>query len=300
MARIFGLSAWIIGGSVILSTSLASAPSLASDVSSAQPLDSKADASVTLTKHYPKVGDVETTKKVGVTKLKGDVTNGKEKKTVEIERTEGKEKIEECLKVVDKECVKVKVTYKTLTQREIVAGKTNERALASQGKTYVVERNGNKPTITLEDGSKPSDAEIEQVKKDYDEEPSTKKLLDALPSSVKVGDSLDNFAKALAAHDLTSSSDDRPSKVDYTIKVKGFGEVDGKKTIILDVKGTMEGDSPKSGHLKASVAGSIELFADGAAPARGDFSGPISATLPNGAGQLDGTLAQKAASTYKW
>ncbi|MFO0547887.1 MAG: hypothetical protein U0271_05840 [Polyangiaceae bacterium] len=292
--------AWVMGSAFMASACAAnntasesSKPAKAEPASSAATTDAD---SVALKKHYPQVGDVERSRKVIVTKLHGAP---KDKKPVDLERGIARERADECLKIVDRECVTLKVTYRVLTKRDLVKGKATDQALASQGKTYFVDRSGAKPGVTLEDGSSPSEAEISQVRKDFSKAPSTAKLLDALPDSLKVGDSLDAFAKAYAAHDL-GAGDDHWASVDYSVKVKAFGEVDGKKTVILEVVGELDSGALDWGQMKMKGTGMLEVFVDSGAPARGSFSGPVTLALPNGEGQLDGTLEHNEVSSYSF
>jgi hypothetical protein len=259
------------------------------------PLQSPAkETSATFKKARPLVGDKEKKRKDTETTLKGDVSAGPKKVTLDRTSVSVVSKTVECREVKDQECVKLRVFYEKDEEREVTNGNATTKTNPNQGKTYIVVP-GKKPVITREDGSTPSREELAEVEGAYDKAPRNAAFLAALPDTVKVGDSLDALARVMKEE--IEDDDDKPT-AKAKVVVQSIGELDGKKIVTLAVTIALEGDSPSAGHMKLDMSGTVDLLVDGARVVRSSFSGPLSVDLPGGIGSLRGAMKEKASSSF--
>ncbi|MFO0554821.1 MAG: hypothetical protein U0271_40970 [Polyangiaceae bacterium] len=255
--------------------------------------------SATFTKHYPAVGDKETSKKVSNVIFKGSISP-KKGKTVDIDNVEDSvtEKTEECLEVKDKGCVKLKVTYK-LDEKTTKEGSKDPKTKTepNSGKTYIVVR-GKDPKITTEDGKDVPRDVADSLQKAYSKPDESARMLNALPEKVKVGDELGDLAKAFA--DIATESENivGTPKTTCKITVKEIKQVDGKTVVVLSVDLTAEAEDKRMGMMTIGMKGTMDVAADGGMALASDVTGPISITFKDADGKLSGTMSEKEKSSY--
>lgn len=261
------------------------------------PLDS-----VSFVKRGAAVGDIETSERVRLTKMKGTVkdANGKQVQ-VESEEHETTSKTEECLKVDGKDCGKLRVTYTTNRSSSTLNGQQREKVSPTSTKSYVVEKSGAEVTVTMADGSAPPPSERDVVAKDYQTFGKSTRQRERLPDKpVKVGDSLEDVAKVIAEE---SGGGDMGMKVKQSkVVVKSLRVEGGRRIATLEMTLVGEGEDPKkkAGKAKVTIKGTIDLLVDGGHAVSSELGGPIEITLPEGKGKIAGQISDKSSSTYRW
>lgn len=245
----------------------------------------------TFTKHYPAVGDRDTSKRVVDIALKGSLL-AKKGKPHDVDYVESTvtEKTEECLQVEGRACIKVKVSYKLdekTTREGAKKGETKREPYS--GKSYVVVR-GKTAEITTVDGKAVPRDEAAALKKVYAKPDQNARMLDALPDKVKVGDDLVEFAKVFG--DSATESDDVAGTPKTTCKVtvKEIKQVDGKTIVVLFVDLSSEADYMGTGLMTIGMKGTLDVAAESGMLLAADTSGPVSITFKDGGGKLTGTM----------
>lgn len=284
----------------------AGAGSAAAGAGSAKPKDApKDDGSVTITKHFPVVGDKSTASKSQKMNMKIAMTSPKGDFSSDGVEEELEEKTEECLAVEAKKCSKLKVTYTKAEKRNALDGKPADTKTAPfHGKTYVIELKDGTVTVAHEDGSAPPAEELEAVKKNYRHFAQENELLEALPASVKVGDSLDGVAKALGSR-IMDDGDGTLSKRDVKVTVASIKEENGKKVLVLDLSVALEGKDPNGGVIVSSVKGTVELRADAGVATKVEIKGPLEITYDGTgpdkvAGKGNGVMTSTTTTTHSF
>jgi hypothetical protein len=167
-----------------------------------------------------------------------------------------------------------------------VDGKSRGETSPVSGKTYIVERKGDKVVVTKADGKAVSPEEERQLIKNYRRLGKPDEITKALKSKPrKVGERLDDVAKAMADQ-FSERSDPREKATIQETKLV-FSEVkkiDGVEHAVLDLTIKMTAEPASDGKLTMDFKGKVLVRIEEASYGEITMAGPIKIT-----GQADGT-----------
>jgi hypothetical protein len=201
-------------------------------------------------------------------------------KSMTIDSSETEERKTEVLAVADGVATKVRVRYLKHQKESKVDGKSSSATSPVGGKTYIVERKGDKVVVTNADGKSVSPEEEKQLIKNYRRLGKPDEITKTLKSKPrKVGEKLDDVAKAMS--DQFRERSDASEKVTIEETKLVFSEVkkiDGIEHAVLDLTVKMVAEPGADGKLTMDLKGKVLVRIDEASYGEITMAGPIKMT----------------------
>jgi hypothetical protein len=200
------------------------------------------------------------------------------------DETDKKEKV---LAVADGKISKLEVTYVKAFQDEEKDGKQKKGPKPIEGKTYVVEKQGDKVVVTDNQGGSVPTEEEELVADDYKDLGEADPFKDGMPKrALKKGERVTELEAAMQVYFLKRTMDKAKDGKKEDVKFDNveitFRERKGDVGI-FDIKMELKGGEPDVMNMSVPFVGTLEVFVDSTWPSKINLDGKVAISAAEGA-----------------